>query len=156
MSTAESPTAQAPTVSSPTASSPVLPGAGHSSPRPAAPSQTPGKSPGGVASAEAERTPAEPDGRPPLRWDRQTGALHWGDEVIRRVRVSQAGNIVRILDAFESQKWPKQVDQPLGEQADRKTLFAACNSLNESLGRIRFRVAGDGVEWFVVDRAAPQ
>lgn len=154
--TAASPTAQVPTVSSPTAPLPVLPGVGRSSPRPAAPSQTPDELPGGVASAEADRTPAESDGRPPLRWDRQTGALHWGDEVIRRVRVSQAGNIVRILDAFESQKWPKQVDQPLGEQTDRKTLFAACNSLNESLGRIRFRVAGDGVEWFVVDRAAPQ
>lgn len=149
-------TAPAPTVSSPTSPSPVLPGAGDSTGRAAADSPAPGELPRRAAPAEAERTPAEPDGRPPLRWDRQTGALHWGDEVIRRVRVSQAGNIARILDAFESQRWPKQVNQPLGDQTDRKTLFAACSSLNESLGRIRFRVAGDGVEWFVVDRAAPQ
>jgi len=141
-------------------------------PRTDAPTATesapPEKSPAQAASAGRDGAAAEPENPPPLqtaapsenvatlRWDRQAGLLFLNGEVIRRVRVSQAGNIARILDAFESQRWPARVDQPLGGQADRKTLFAACSSLNESLDRIRFRVAGSGVEWFYVDRPAPQ
>lgn len=141
-------------------------------PAAAAPSASDGvpseESPGRTASPERNAAAAEPENplpldtvassenSVPLRWDRQAGLFFFNGEVIRRVRVSQAGNIARILDAFESRQWPKRVDQPLGDEADRKTLFAACNSLNESLDRIRFRVSGNGVEWFLVDRSAPQ
>lgn len=130
--------------------------AGHSNHLAATDRAAPSESPGPIAPEEMETKAMQPENPPPLRWDRQTGLLRLHGEVIRRVRVSQAGNIARILDTFESQQWPKWVDQPLGNEADRKTLFAACNSLNESLDRIRFRVAGNGVEWFFVDRPAPQ
>ncbi len=138
----------------------------------AAPSATVGvpheESPGRTTSPERSLAAAAPQSPPPLseasrtenpsplRWDREAGLLFLNGEVIRRVRVAQAGNIAKILDAFQSQQWPKWVKQPLGDEADRKTLFAACNSLNESLDRIRFRVSGNGVEWFFVDRDAPQ
>lgn len=129
--------------------------------------------PGQTALVENRGAAAEPENPPPpgtaplssaspaedpspLRWDRRAGILFLNDTVIRRVRVSQGGNIVKILDAFASQRWPRWVDRPLGDEADRKTLFAACSSLNESLDRIRFRVAGNGVEWFFADRPVPK
>lgn len=85
-----------------------------------------------------------------LHWDRQMGVLLRGDRVIRRVRVAQASNLARLLDAFESAGWPKWLDRPLGDHTDRKTLFSTVSSLNETLDEVRFRVSGEGVEWFIV------
>lgn len=79
------------------------------------------------------------------RWVKATGELWFGNAVIRRIgRPQQAKNIVLILDSFESDGWPRRIDDPITAGGDSSTRRRAIESLNKGLKAIRFSCAGDG------------
>lgn len=88
----------------------------------------------------ARQNPATETVRP--RWDSECGELRYQGDVIRRVRSrSVARSIVRVLDAFEEDGWPRRIDNPVGN--DKIKIHETIKSLNDGLTRIRFH--GDGV-----------
>jgi len=84
-------------------------------------------------------------------WNRDDCKLCLGRKVIRTVRSRKiAARIVCILDAFELQRWPTSISNPMPEltAADPKTLRHAIGSLNENLTDIKFFGNGSGgVRW---------
>jgi hypothetical protein len=92
-------------------------------------------------------TPPEPS-RP--RWDAEQGVLLYEDQVVRKVRpFPVATNIIKVLQAFETAGWPRQVEDPvkMGQQALHETI----RSLNKYLRIIRFHSDGTGerIRWEV-------
>lgn len=74
------------------------------------------------------------------------------------VSPARATSIVAILDAFEEERWPDQIDDPLPGGSDPQRLREAIRTLNEGLTLIRFRGDGSGqrVVWEAANtRAAP-
>ena len=87
------------------------------------------------------------DGPPAIvpRWLKAAGELWFGNAVIRRIsRPQQAKKIVLILDSFESDGWPRRIDDPITTGGDSSTRRRAIESLNKGLKAIRFFCAGDG------------
>jgi hypothetical protein len=81
---------------------------------------------------------------PRPRWDASSGRLHLGYEV--KVLPPYAHEMRVILDAFQSQRWPVAVDNPLpgdGRRA-RQRLRRAVEGLNQDLATIRFVVGVTG------------
>lgn len=81
-------------------------------------------------------------------WDAERGELHWGNDVIRRVRVLRSPtNIQQILDAFQAAGWPNRIDNPLsfGQEPLHQTL----RSLNRGLETIRFhgQEGAEAITW---------
>ena len=81
-----------------------------------------------------------------LVWDRMSGELKCNDQLIRRVRVSVAKNLVCILDAFQEDAWPDHIDCPLKRDTDPRD---AIKVLNRKLKRIKFHADGisQGIAW---------
>jgi hypothetical protein len=95
-------------------------------------------------------------------WDKERHELRWGSLVLKRFRVP-AANQVTILDAFEEEKWPYRIDDPLSPvtgRDPRARLHSAINKLNlhHLIRFVRFRGDGTGlgVCWERVSNAAPE
>lgn len=89
----------------------------------------------------AERDPEKP------HWDRRAGELRFRDVVVRRVpKIALSRNIVPILDAFEEDGWPPEIDDPLtsGGSDDRRR--RAVETLNRQMLKpwMWFECNGDG------------
>ena len=79
------------------------------------------------------------------RWNRKKGRLTLYGKTIRKVRVTHARALVRVLDAFEEEGWPETVENPLPPTIDMGDIV---KSLNDGLTRIRFgRQAGHLFYW---------
>ena len=99
---------------------------------------------------EAEPLPASDV----LSWNRDTGELFYGKQLIRRIASPQrATNIVAILNAFQEEGWPRRIDDPLPRGSDTQRLREAIRTLNLGLERIHFRAdgSGEGIIWEVAD-----
>ena len=70
------------------------------------------------------------------------------DELIRRVQVGKAKNLVAILDAFQECSWDDHLDDPI-TAGDGKRLRETLKVLNRGLTRIRFHMdgTGEGIRW---------
>lgn len=81
-----------------------------------------------------------------LEWDHIRGELRCNDEVIRRVRVKIAKNLVCVLDAFQEDAWPDRIDSPLKPGTDPRD---AIKVLNRKLTQVRFHAdgTGQGIKW---------
>ena len=81
-----------------------------------------------------------------LVWDRMSGELKCNDQLIRRVRVAVAKNLVCILDAFQEDAWPDRIDSPLKPGTEPRD---AIKVLNCGLKRIKFHADGinQGIAW---------
>jgi hypothetical protein len=88
-------------------------------------------------------------------WNRATGELCLGSELIKRVRrLKVASNVIRVLEAFQEEGWPRHIDDPLPprrgmQQTPQQRLHETVKSLNSGLSTIRFRAdgSGRGVVW---------
>jgi len=88
--------------------------------------------------------------RPPKpKWD--GSKLWYMGQVVRRVRVSKADNVVAVLNAFQEENWPNTVLYP--NEADIQTLHYTVRSLNDGLKVLRFRAdgTGRGIMWGLAD-----
>lgn len=96
-----------------------------------------------------EQATTPPADRP--YWDRDACRLYLGEKVIRTVRsLKISRHIVSILDAFEMDRWPTSIDNPLPAATadDPQRLRHAVATLNENLTVIRFFCDGSGgVRW---------
>lgn len=78
-------------------------------------------------------------------WNHETCELRWNGEVIRRIKNrSQATDLIRILNAFEEDRWPNRIDNPIPGMRDRTKLGDRIKSLNHGLRQIKFGADGDG------------
>jgi len=87
------------------------------------------------------------DGPPAIvpRWLKASGELWFGNAIIRRIpRPRGAENIVAILDSFESDGWPRRIDDPITSGGDSSTRRRTIESLSKGMKAIRFFCAGDG------------
>lgn len=84
-------------------------------------------------------------------WSHEACELRWNGEVIRRIRNrSQAKDLIRILNAFEEDRWPNRIDNPIPGMRDRAKLGDRIKSLNHRLSQIKFRADGEGkgIIWY--------
>jgi hypothetical protein len=89
----------------------------------------------------SDRDPEKP------HWDKRAGELRFRGAVVRRVpKVARSRNIVPILDAFEEDGWPPEIDDPLtsGGRDDRRR--RAVETLNNRMLKpwMWFECNGDG------------
>lgn len=86
-----------------------------------------------------------------LEWCKEQGELRLNGEIIRRVRIGIAKNLVPILDDFQECAWPEQMDDPLPPSTDINRLRGAVKVLNRGLQGIRFFAdgTGEGIRWAV-------
>jgi hypothetical protein len=63
-----------------------------------------------------------------------------------------AKNVVKILDAFQEDGWPKRIDDPLQPSKDQQRLHEAIKRLNDNLDILRFRAdgTGQGILWEII------
>jgi len=83
-------------------------------------------------------------------WTKLDGQLRFRGEICRTVDTNRGKNIVRILDAFEEEKWPDQILCPLpGALKNAKRLKDVVDSLNEGLVNIKFCRTGSAkhISW---------
>ena len=82
-------------------------------------------------------------------WNHDRGELTFQGELIRRVRVGVATQIVKILDAFQLQGWPDRIGSPINDDMTHRD---AIRALNSRLTAIRFCSdgTGRGVLWEIV------
>lgn len=93
---------------------------------------------------EASASEAKPS------WDKESFDLSFHGEVIRRIgRPDRATNLLRVLNAFQSQGWPARIADPLPGLRDFVRLHKTIFSLNRGLKRIVFRAdgTGAGIRW---------
>lgn len=93
--------------------------------------------------------PPEPADELP-RWDRDNYELWYRDEVVRRILLpDKAENIVRVLNAFQEEGWPRRIDDPLPRRRDQHRVHQTVRSLNSGLRLIRFHSdgTGEGITW---------
>ena len=93
-------------------------------------------------------------------WNSRTRELRLGNRLIKKFRVP-AGNQERILDAFQEEGWPPQIDDPLPpvrELDSKHRLHDTINRLNrhqqQSLVRFRGDGRGQGVRFELLIRTA--
>ncbi len=93
------------------------------------------------------------------RWDAKSRELWLGDVLVRRFR-TKAINQERVLAAFQEERWPVQIDDPLPPHAEterERRLHDAITKLNRhqcnSLLHFRGDGSGNGVCWEVVSPA---
>lgn len=104
--------------------------------------------------AEPDTPPADDDEpqaeRTAPQWNRDTGELSLGGEVIKRIKnLGQATNITAVLDAFQEEGWLVRIDDPLPGGRNPERLKDTIRSLNENLSRIKFvgDGSGQGIRW---------
>ena len=86
-----------------------------------------------------------------LEWDASVGALKWGNDTIRQVRLQQnPNNLQQILDAFQEASWAPRIANPL--RLGPQQLHQALRSLNSGLDKIRFGSieGGTAIVWSIV------
>ncbi|HYW78952.1 MAG TPA: hypothetical protein VE890_05215 [Thermoguttaceae bacterium] len=90
------------------------------------------------------------------KWDHDLAELHLGDRLVKRFRVP-AVNQEKILAAFEEERWPVRIDDPLPPRPDqlpKRRLHDTINALNRNQKFPLIRFLGDGrgegVRWKVV------
>jgi len=91
-------------------------------------------------------------------WDKALSQLLFDDEVVRKVS-PQAANLIKILDAFQEDGWPKKIDSPFSPCEDGKQKRSdAIRELNKKLRKIRFESdgSGEGLLWKLADDELPQ
>ncbi|MEE8451959.1 MAG: hypothetical protein V3R99_08590 [Thermoguttaceae bacterium] len=106
--------------------------------------------------------PGHDSGRPEMpqkvvpNWNHDLAELHLGDQLVKRFRVP-AVNQEKILAAFEEERWPVRVDDPLPPRPDqlpKRRLHDTINALNRNQKFPLIRFLGDGrgegVRWHVV------
>lgn len=86
-----------------------------------------------------------------IEWRKELGELRWNGEVIRKVAVGRAKNVVAILDAFHESGWPERMDDPIPNGDDQR-LRDSVKVLNRRLHKIRFYAdgTGTGLYWKVL------
>ncbi len=85
------------------------------------------------------------DGKRPV-WNPNSGQLHFGGKVIRKVRLmKQPSSVQVVLEAFEAANWPESIACPRG----MKSLSEALRTLNSGLKRITFhaQAGGTSISW---------
>jgi hypothetical protein len=106
---------------------------------PAAPGNSPPAEKAGAALLESS-------GAPRPHWDRDRQELSVGALVVKRYKVP-APNQEMILAAFEEERWPTRIDDPIPPQRDtdpRRRLHDTINSLNGCHLHALIRFCGDG------------
>lgn len=87
--------------------------------------------------------PPEPPRHP--EWDDELCELWYGGQLLKRIRGRKvAKNVIKVLDAFQEEGWPRHILDPLPKGADSKRLHDTISSLNEGLELIHFRADGNG------------
>lgn len=96
---------------------------------------------------ESETEPPAPAEDKP-RWDKETHELRFKGQLIRRVRPI-ADNVIRVLDTFEDDGWPRRIDDPLDPSPETRRISETLRTLNDGLKMIRFRAdgTGEGIIW---------
>jgi hypothetical protein len=92
--------------------------------------------------------PASPTSMKPAMpsWDRDRQELRVGPIIVKQFKVP-AGNQEAILAAFEEERWPPRIDDPLPphrEQSPKRRLQETIKSLNRNRKRAIIRFLGDG------------
>ena len=86
-------------------------------------------------------------------WDNALSELRLGGKVIKRFRGPKvAKNVVKLLDAFQEEGWPRHILDPLPPSTLSKRLHDTLNSLNEGIEGLRFRTdgTGQGICWDLI------
>ena len=88
------------------------------------------------------------DKRP--KWNKDSRTLSFDNREVRKY-IHNAKNVIMVLNVFEEEGWPKQIDDPLphADTCHKKKLRDTVYSLNKSQGLIRFSAdnAGEAVCW---------
>jgi hypothetical protein len=97
---------------------------------------------------ELGESPVEASTGKPV-WDRDKGELLFNGQVIRRVNVRQAKNLVPVLDTFQESGWRPHIDDPLSGGKNQKRLHKTIATLNDGLSQISFHADGasEGLTW---------
>lgn len=87
------------------------------------------------------------------RWDKVTGKLTFGDEVIKVIKnKSQAKNVMAILDSFHGKQWPRTIPSPFRGEQHANTL----KSLNKNLAKLVFFSDGaSNIRWEIRENRRP-
>lgn len=86
------------------------------------------------------------DSRPQPRWSRNSGRLEIDGKLARQVNMDRAPTITRVLDRFESEKWPECVRNPI-ESVDGQAIYNAVRSLNSGLTGMQFHANAGHICW---------
>lgn len=106
-----------------------------------------------VAAATSQK-----DSRDKPQWNSETGKLSYCAQIIRTIKnLGIAKNIVRVLNAFEEEKWPDRIDDPIPPREGTSPIHETVKSLNNGLTAIRFEAdgTGKGIRWRVLSPTAP-
>lgn len=108
--------------------------------------------PDGASGAGLVGTQRHRDVRP--SWRKQLGELRYRGEVVRQVK-SDAANVRRILDAFETDGWPDEIYDPFPPKETSASRRRAVETLNRNLRLVRFKSTGNGtrIGWQPIDEA---
>ncbi len=79
-------------------------------------------------------------------WRLDSGLLEFRGEVIKRVRVAVATNVVLVLDEFQKRNWPGSIENPI-KSVDPQTIHQTVRSLNDGLSDIRFYALNERICW---------
>jgi hypothetical protein len=84
-----------------------------------------------------------------IEWNRRLGELRLNGKLIRKVRMANATRLSAILDAFQDEGWPEQIEDPLSVKSDSQLLRETLRTLNQRLKRLRFFAdgTGHGIRW---------
>lgn len=99
----------------------------------------------------AERDPEKP------HWDKPARELRFRGAVVRKVpKLARSRNIVRILDTFEDDGWPQEIDDPLTSGGSDERRRRTVETLNKMMLKtwMWFECNGDGTGF--IWRAAPR
>ena len=78
-------------------------------------------------------------------WNSETGILKYQGKQIRKVKTSKdSKNIRRVLDVFQEDGWPEQVDNPFPGNPDKAQVKDTIRSLNSGLSIICFKSTESG------------
>jgi hypothetical protein len=91
-------------------------------------------------------TPHQPLKAATPAWDRDRQELRVGDLVVKRFK-APAANQETILAAFQEERWPPRIDDPLPPSPDlepKRRLHDTINSLNRNQKKQLLRFFGDG------------
>lgn len=86
------------------------------------------------------------DAIPSPHWERDRRRLTLNSDLLMELSM-RAQNLLRILDVFQEENWPQQIDDPLptiGGVDSKRRLRSAIAKLNENVRVPRIRFCGDG------------
>jgi hypothetical protein len=87
-----------------------------------------------------------------LSWNCDTGILTFNGSTIREVKNrGPKSNIVQILAAFEEEKWPRRIDDPLSQGKLRESIRSLNTGIADSTIRFVADGTGEGIRWETAD-----